>query len=210
MTPTWRPCSAAVSAVIGSDGGDDHAVEQPGRGRPARGAATKPADRRRAGERHGVDPPGLEEPEAPAGPSSAKRRPIRRRHRRPGAARLELPGQHVPRFGGAHQQHRVPALEPGPSASTSPSARYSAGTTSASIPPRRSASAVSGPIAATRRPASSGHRAGSPSRSRNAATPLTLVKTTHRKSASDRIARRGAPSPREGRSGWWEGHRLAP
>ena len=64
-------------------------------------------------------------------------------------ARRELSRQHVPRLGSAHQQHAVPAVEPGRERLDQPLGAVLAGTTSGSRPIRRSASAVSGPIAAT-------------------------------------------------------------
>src|SRR2546421_5768677 len=66
--------------------------------------------------------------------------------------------------------------------STRPSARYSAGTTSTRTPCSRRASAVAGPMAATRRPARVDQAIPSAvSRRSTMVTPFTLVKTSHEK-----------------------------
>ena len=133
---------AHAEAVLGgrrgrdrADGGDDHAVEQPGRGRPAPGARRSPrtvdelvnvtasirARPRGAGGRRPAPSPARPSG-TPAPPSPGRRAP-----RAPGAGRPALR-----RRGPAAPRPRGRAA--GPSASTSPSARYSAGTTSASMP----------------------------------------------------------------------------
>src|SRR5574341_2072352 len=90
---------------------------------------------------------------------------------------------------------RAPAPSSGLSRSTSPSARYSPGTTSTRTPCSASASAVAGPIAATRFFATTDHGIPrTPRRRSTMRTPFTLVKITQANvSREASAASRGAP-----------------
>ena len=79
--------------------------------------------------------------------------------------------------------------------STSPRALCSAGTRSGSMPARRSASAVAGPTAATRTPASARASRSSPM---NRSTALRDVSTTHESSRTAAAAARRAAPPSAG------------
>ena len=150
ITSVARPYSAAVAAVIGPM---DATVIRPRQRAPLRVAEQLGEVPRggRARERHGVHRARRERLAEAADAvldAPGRGRPAPRSRRRPAAgARRPARRASPPRAGAARGR---PAPTTAASRSTRPSARYSPGTSSARTPCSASASAVAGPIAATR------------------------------------------------------------